>query len=145
VEAATRCIRFDPSYARGHSTLGWAYLKKGRFDEGIAALEKAVALSPGHSLWLAQLGQAYALTGKVGQAREILHHLEELSRRQYVSPYHMAYIHTGLGEPDTAIDWLERAFEERAGAVYGIKGSFLFTSLRWHPRFVALLKKMNLA
>jgi serine/threonine-protein kinase len=145
VEAATRCIRFDPSYARGHSTLGWAYLKKGRFDEGIAALEKAVALSPGHSLWLAQLGQAYALTGKVGQAREILQHLEELSRRQYVSPYHMAYIHTGLGEPDTAIDWLERAFEERAGAVYGIKGSFLFTSLRWHPRFVALLKKMNLA
>ncbi len=145
VESATRCIRFEPNYARGHSTLGWAYLKKGMFDEGLAELEKAVALSPGYSLWLAQLGQAYAQVGKVGQAREILRHLEELSRRQYVSPYHMAYVHTGLGEQDTAIDWLERAFEERAGAVYGIKGSFLFTSLRSHPRFTALLKKMNLA
>lgn len=145
MEAATRCITFDPNYARARSTLGWAYLKKGMFDEGIAELEKAVALSPGYSLWLAQLGQAYAQVGKVGQAREILRHLEELSRRQYVSPYHMAYVHTGLGEQDTAIDWLERAFEERAGAVYGIKGSFLFTSLRSHPRFTALLKKMNLA
>jgi hypothetical protein len=29
--------------------------------------------------------------------------------------------------------------------VFGIKGSFLFTSLRGHPRFQALLRKMNLA
>jgi hypothetical protein len=28
--------------------------------------------------------------------------------------------------------------------VYGIKGSYLFTSLRSHPRFQALLRKMNL-
>ena len=60
------------------------------------------------------------------------------------SPYHMAYIYTGLGEQDQAIDWLERAYRERAGAVYGIKASFLFTSLRSHPRFTALLRLMNL-
>jgi hypothetical protein len=39
---------------------------------------------------------------------------------------------------------LERAYEERAGGVYGIKGSFLFTSLRSNQRFGALLRKMNL-
>jgi hypothetical protein len=68
-----------------------------------------------------------------------------MSTRRYVSPYHMAYVYTGLGEDDRAIDWLERAYEERAGAVYGIRGSFLFTRLRSHPRFVALLRRMNLA
>jgi hypothetical protein len=57
----------------------------------------------------------------------------------------MAFVYTGLGDQETAIDWLERACLERAGAVYGIKGSFLFTTLRSHPRFTALLKKMNLA
>jgi serine/threonine-protein kinase len=57
----------------------------------------------------------------------------------------MAYVHTGLGEYDRAMDWLERAYAERAGAVFGIKGSFLFTQLRSHPRFQALLRKMNLA
>jgi hypothetical protein len=31
-----------------------------------------------------------------------------------------------------------------AGAMFGIKGSFLFTPLREHPRFRALLRKMNL-
>ena len=143
-QAATRAIEFDPHYDRAHATLGWARLKKGMTDEGLAELEHAVALSPGNTLWLAQLGQALALVGKVDKAREVLRQLEELSRRSYVSPYHKAYVYAGLGEQDEAIELLERAFAERAGAVYGIKGSFLFTPLRSHPRFDALLKKMNL-
>jgi hypothetical protein len=57
----------------------------------------------------------------------------------------MAYVYTGLGEQDAALDALEQAYAERAGAMYGIKGSFLFTALRPHPRFAALLRKMNLA
>ena len=74
----------------------------------------------------------------------MLRQLEQLSQKRYVSPYHMAYVYTGLGEADRAMDFLERAYEERAGSVYGIKGSFLFTTLHSHPRFQALLKKMNL-
>ena len=35
-------------------------------------------------------------------------------------------------------------YDEQAGSLYGIKRSFLFTTLRSHPRFRALLKKMNL-
>ena len=148
-EEALRSARLgsdlDPQYARGHATLGWAYLKKGMCDEGLAELEQAVTLAPGNTNWLGQLGQAYGLAGERAKARDVLQQLEVLSRQRYVSPYHMAYVYVGLGEQDTAIDWLERAYVERAGAVYGIKGSFLFTALRSHPRFTALLKKMNLA
>ena len=148
-EEALRSARLgsdlDPQYARGHATLGWAYLKKGMCDEGLAELEQAVTLAPGNTNWLGQLGQAYGLAGELAKARDVLQQLEVLSRQRYVSPYHLAYVYVGLGEQDTAIDWLERAYVERAGAVYGIKGSFLFTALRSHPRFTALLKKMNLA
>ncbi|HEU5303735.1 MAG TPA: hypothetical protein VFU40_03740, partial [Gemmatimonadales bacterium] len=92
----------------------------------------------------AQLGEAYAMAGRTANARKVLRQLERLSQERYVSPYHMAYVYTGLGEADRAMDFLERAYEERAGSVYGIKGSFLFTSLHSHPRFIALLRKMNL-
>jgi len=127
------------------ATLGWALIKNGEYDQGIAELEKAVSLTPSSAAWLAQLGQVYGERGRVDEARDILRRLSELSTRQYVSPYHMAYVLTGLGEYDQAMDWLERAYEEKAGAIYGIKGSFLFLALRSHPRFVSLLKKMNLA
>ena len=114
-------------------------------DQGITWLRKAVALSPDNTLYQAQLGQALAQVGQTDEAREILRQLHEISTRRYVSPYHMAYVYTGLGEQEQAMDWLERAYGERAGGIFGVKGSFLFTSLREHPRFKALLRKMNLA
>jgi Flp pilus assembly protein TadD len=114
-------------------------------DPGLAALKQAVLLAPGDTMFLAQLGQALAMAGKQSEAREVLRQLKELSGQRYVSPTHMAYVYTGLGEADTAIEWLERAYEERAGGVYGIGGSFLFKPLRSHPRFTALLGKLNLA
>jgi serine/threonine-protein kinase len=145
LEAALRTVELDNDHPRGRSTLGWAYLKSGMPAEGIAELERATALAPERIMFRAQLGQAYALTGETEKAQQILRQLEQLSQTRYVSPYHMAYVYTGLGEADRAIDLLERAYDERAGSVYGIKGSFLFTTLHSHPRFKALLGKMNLA
>jgi eukaryotic-like serine/threonine-protein kinase len=144
LSAVSEVIEVDPHVALAHATLGWAHLLNGMSEQGLAALERAVSLSPDSTLYLAQLGQAYARVGQTAKAREILQRLEEMAKDRYVSPYHMAYVHTGLGEQDRAMDWLERAYEERAGAVFGIKGSFLFTTLRSHPRFKALLRKMNL-
>jgi tetratricopeptide (TPR) repeat protein len=145
LSAVTRVLAVEPQLPLAHATLGWVHLLSGRPDQGIAALERAVAISPENTLYLAQLGQAYSRVGRMEEARAALAQLEETSTRRYVSPYHMAYVHTGLGEYERALDWLERAYEERAGGVFGMKGSFLFAPLRSHPRFQALLRKMNLA
>jgi serine/threonine-protein kinase len=104
-----------------------------------------VAIAPANTQWLAQLGQAYAVAGRTDQAREVLRQLEDRAQHSYVSPYHLAFVFTGLGDHERALDLLERAFAERAGAVYGIKGSFLFAPLQAHPRFQSLLRKANLA
>ena len=145
LEEALRGLELDPSYDRLRATLGWAYIRTGRMNEGIAELEMATALTPTNTAWTAQLGQAYGEAGRFDDARAILGALEEKATREYVSPYHMAYVHLGLGEHDVAMDWLERAYGESAGAIHGVKGSFLFASLRTHPRFIALLERMSLA
>jgi serine/threonine-protein kinase len=144
VASAERAAELDPGHDRARATLGWAYFLRGEHDRGLRELEQAAAFKRGDSLWLGQLGEAYALAGRTEQARAILRELEERSQQTFVSPYHLAYVYTGLGEADRAIDLLERAVAERSGASYGIKGSFLFTPLRGHPRFRALLKQMNL-
>ncbi|MEP7067143.1 MAG: protein kinase [Gemmatimonadota bacterium] len=142
---AEGALAFEPQLDRAHATLGWALIKRGMTDAGLAALQRAVAFSPGTTQWLAQLGLAYGLTGHPDKAREILRALEEESTRKYISPYHLLFVHTGLGEYDRALDLLEQSVEQRAGAAYGIKGSFLLAPLRPHPRFQALLRKMKLA
>ncbi|MDQ6828969.1 MAG: tetratricopeptide repeat protein, partial [Gemmatimonadota bacterium] len=144
VARAEQAVELEP-FDRAHATLGWAYFLSGRKEEGLAALERAAAMSPEITLWLAQLGEAYGMAGDVAKARKILRTLEERAKVAYVSPYHFAYVYAGLGDMTRAMDWLERAVADRAGPVYGIKGSFLFTSLRTHPRFRALLEQMELA
>jgi len=144
LEEARRSLRDTPGASRAHSNLGWALIFLGDHVAGIKSLERASTLSPGSTLFLSQLGQAYAITGNVDEARKILQQLYDRAVHEFVSPYHFAYIHAGLAEADKAIDWLERAFEQRSGAIYGIKGSFLFHNLRSHHRFKSLLQKMNL-
>jgi serine/threonine protein kinase/Tfp pilus assembly protein PilF len=142
---AARALEDDPELDRGYATLGWAQIRMGKTEEGLAALERASALTPVNAQWRAQLAQAYGETGHTEKARELLHQLEELGRHTYVSPYHLAFVYTGLGEHERALDLLEQAYADRSGAVNGIGGSFLLAPLRPHPRFKALLAKMNLS
>lgn len=144
VERGEAALELD-QHDRTRATLGWAYFLKGKREEGLAELERAVAMAPGSLMWLAQLGEAHALMGNVERAREILDTLEDCSHELYVPPYYFAYVHTGLGDAERALDYLERAVAERAGPAYSIKGSFLLAPLRGHPRFRALLQRMNLA
>jgi serine/threonine-protein kinase len=143
-EAAQRNTEFDPSDDRAHATLGWAYLKTGRPDAGLVELGRAREISPESDQWLAQEGQAHALLGKTVEARAALDELRERATRRYVSPYHVVFVHVGLGEHDEAIDILERAIDDRAAAAYAIDGSFLLTPLRSHPRYPALRRKLRL-
>jgi eukaryotic-like serine/threonine-protein kinase len=141
--AAERALRLDPEYPRASATLGWVHFKQGRTEQGLRELTRASELSPTDNMWLAQLGQACAIAGETGRARDILRRLEDGTR--HVMPYHLAYVYAGLGELDRAMDLLEESVRARAGAAYGIRGSFLWAPLHGHPRFVALLRSMGLA
>jgi tetratricopeptide (TPR) repeat protein len=141
---ARRSVEFNPNYARSRGVLGWALMAQGKPNEAIAELQLAAELN-NDSIHVAQLGEGYGLVGRTDEARAVLRRLYDMSKTQYVAPYHFAYVYTGLGEQEKALDYLEQACNDRAGAVYGIKGSYLFDSLRSHPRFVALLRRMNLA
>jgi TolB-like protein/DNA-binding SARP family transcriptional activator/Tfp pilus assembly protein PilF len=137
-------VELDPGYDRARATLGWAYFLSGKQSEGLAELETAVSVSGRNLMWLGQLGQAYAMAGSAEKARDIIRELEERAKTTFISPYHFAYVYTGLGDYDRALDMLERAVADRTGPVYSIKGSFLLKQLHTHPRFRALLRKMNL-
>jgi tetratricopeptide (TPR) repeat protein len=144
VAEAEAAKALDPGHSRTRATLGWAYTLSGRREEGLAELEQAVVLSRSHSAWLGQLGEAHGMYGNAEKAREIVAELERRARATFISPYYFAYVYTGLGDFDRAMDSLERAVASRTGPAYAIKGSFLLAPLHKHPRFRALLRQMKL-
>lgn len=94
---------------------------------------------------LAWLGAAYAAAGQTDQARQILAQLREHSPQRYAVPYDAALICIKLGEKDQAFAWLEKAYEERSGAIALLKVDPRVDSLRSDPRFSDLLRHIGLA
>jgi TolB-like protein/Flp pilus assembly protein TadD len=137
-------LELDPAYATALRILGWTYEELGRFDDAIAAHTKASDLTERQPNFAGQLGRAYALAGNELAAREVLGELVKLSERVYVSSLDIAIIYTALDDKSTALEWLERAYAERADHLPYIKVNPRLDGLRSEPRFQKIMEQMGL-
>ena len=71
------------------------------------------------------------------------HTLEAAAARSYVPSYYFALVHTGLGEPELALRYLERAFEERSTVLAYLLIDPRLAPLRGHSRFLALARRLD--
>ena len=144
IEHCLKTLEMEPNFAPAHWFLGQAYIQKGKYQKAIAELQKAVKLSGGRNLMLASLGYAYAVSGKRTEGQEVLNKLHGLSPEDYVSPFSLAIVYTGLGEQDQAFAWLEKAYDERVGWLIFLPREPKLDSLRSDPRFVDLTRRIGL-
>ena len=63
----------------------------------------------------------------------------------FVSPLDIAHVHIGLGENDRALEWLEKAYQQRYEGVIYIKCQPYYDNLRSDPRYHDLVKRIGLA
>jgi serine/threonine-protein kinase len=139
-----KALELDPDFAPAHWHLGWAYEQTGRFEEGISEAKRALAIDGGSLLYLASLGHAYARAGMKSEARATLARLAQASRNQHVSAYHVAVIYIALGDTNTGLDWLERAYDEQSPWIGYLRVDPRVDPVRSHPRFENLLRKTRL-
>jgi serine/threonine protein kinase/tetratricopeptide (TPR) repeat protein len=144
IEQFKKTLEMDPNYAVAHQRLGQTYLQKKLFEDGIQELQKAVNLSPGNTEILAALGHALAVSGKREEAAKILDKLNELSKTSYVSAFDKATIYLGLGDYNNALEYLEKAHEEKSAYICYIRVDPRLEKLQVNPRHIALLRKTNL-
>ncbi|MFN7919948.1 MAG: winged helix-turn-helix domain-containing protein [Bryobacteraceae bacterium] len=74
----------------------------------------------------------------------ISNYLERAREGAPVSRLVLAQQYTFLGNADEAMRWMEEAAEERQGTVVFVNQHPMYKSLRSHPRFVALVKRIGL-
>src|ERR1043165_4734665 len=85
----------------------------GRHEEAIARAAQVIATAGKASRTLGRLGAAYAWAGKLQQAEDVLREMNEVAEHRYISPYHIALVHSALGHTDEALDLLQRAVDLR--------------------------------
>lgn len=144
IEQCRRVIALDATMWYSYWVMGVAFQQKGQDQEAVKALEKAAELAERDSVAIAGLGHALGTVGRTGEARQILEELRARREKAYLSPYWISVVHLGLGETDQALDCLERGYEERAAYMNCIHVYCHFDPVRSHPRFQAIVRKMNL-
>ena len=135
-------LQADPSNSTARWGIGLSYEQKGMGAEALAALQEVTKVSKNRNL-LASLAHAEARFGQASEAREILAKLKEQSRQSYVPSYYFALIYTGLGERDSAFEWLERAYQERSTVLAYLRLDPRLAPLRSDPRYASLVKRLQ--
>ncbi len=145
IEEYRKTIEMDSNFPSAHTWIGAAYVQKGEHQQAIAELQRGFHLSEEDTYALGLLGYAHGRVGQKSEAFRILDTLKEQSKRQYVSPYALAAVYTGLGDKDQALAWLAKAYEERSAWLFYVKVEPWLDPLRSDPRFQDLLRRMRLA
>jgi serine/threonine-protein kinase len=132
-----------PDHPLAHSGLWSAFHQKQMYDEALEEVQ-TVYRNRGDREIVEALERGFAeggyeaamtLTAEISVAR---------SRESYVAPMRIARLYAHAGNHDLTIDWLERAFEAREPNLPYIGVVPVFGGLRNDPRFVDLLRRMNL-
>ena len=84
------------------------------------------------------------MAGKKNEALEIIKELQDLSAERYISPYCVALIYASMRKPDLAIEWLQKAVQERVSELVYLKVDPYLDKLRSDPRFTDLLYQVGL-
>ena len=140
---ALRALSLGAADQLARVALGWSFALRGRHDRAIPEFQKAVVGWKGAVFPTAVLGHGYAVAGQKDAATEVLNGLLARSKTEYVSPYEIAMIYAGLGDPDRAFQWLEKAYEDRASFIVFFRMDPRIWSLQSDPRHRELLRRMN--
>ena len=139
-----KAIDLDPHFVRGYLCRGEAYEEKGDLKRAAAEFLQGKVIAGDTPDILAALEKAVAESGYQGYFRTRLQQLTDPGNQNYVSPYDLADIHLRLGERDAALDWLEKAYEQRSPYLVNLQVEPRLDPLRGEPRFQSLVQRMGL-
>ena len=140
VTTAKRCVELDPLNVHAYRALGEAYENARRFPDALAAFDAAVKLNPTHATEAYQrAGRIHYLMGDIQKAKAAceaepdVYHLQAcmpliyeklgqhdaaraalaiaMETQKEYSSYQWAQVYAQWGQPDKAIDWLEKGIE----------------------------------
>jgi adenylate cyclase len=137
-----KAMELDPGFFLPHFGLGWIEILRQNYANAIQEFRAAQALDT-NPIITGYLGFTYGRSGQKDKAVETLNELNQLAQRRFVTPFCQALVYAGIGEDSKAIDWLEKAYQERSVWIGWLKVQPLLDPLRSDPRFQALYKKMN--
>lgn len=137
IDQSRRALDLEGDYAGAYSILAQAYVQNREYSEGIEAATKYVEHSNGSGWAKLELAYAHAVAGNKDESDRIKN--EVTSQSGPFSPYDMATIFAASRDTDSALQWLEKAIEQRSVDVIWIRVDPRLQNIRSDLRFAEVL------
>jgi len=138
-----KAIELDPDSAPAHLRLAAVYDAKGMCKEAIDEVVRTLEIS-GEAEDAQALRRGLTEAGCLGAARRRLERDKERAKREFVAAASFARDYLRLGDKEEALNYLEKGYKERDGAMAYLAVDPFYDPLRSDPRFQNLLRRMNL-
>jgi tetratricopeptide (TPR) repeat protein len=146
IETLNKILELDPSYRNALEVKGYAYCMKGEYETSIALLKEYHRKAGGDNKALTSLGYVYAKCGCEDMTLEIIEKFKQREIDEPDSSFNIDYalLYTGLKDFDNAFRYLEKAVDERSGAVIFLRTGPGLADLWNDERFEQILKKAGI-
>ena len=142
IAQSQKVLRTEPNMPFEHGKLSTAFHQKGMHEEELVETKKRFAVLGYHEV-VEALDRGYAQDACPGAWRLAAEKLVAHSKLTYVPPTLVAESYAYAGEKDRALDWFEKAYQERDSQLVYINVAPDLDPLRSDPRFQSLLRRMN--
>jgi TolB-like protein/Tfp pilus assembly protein PilF len=136
--AARRVLDIRPTYGDGHFYLGLVLLARGDREAALREMQQETSDNAQQE----GLAIAYHALGRRAESDAALARM--LKQQADEDAVGIAEVYAFRGQPDEAMQWLDRAYAQKDVGLYRININLPLKSLEADPRFKAFLRKMNL-
>jgi len=142
-EQCWKVLVLEPAFAPAQHMLGLVHEQMDMCEEAVIEFQNAQSSGDEQPAFVAALGHAWAKAGKAAKAKEALRDLRGLAAKRYVSPYWHAIVCAGLGQGRPAVEWLEKAYQQRDVWLAWLAVDPRFDELRSTTGFRSVLQQMR--
>jgi adenylate cyclase len=138
IQMNKKVLEINPAAQRAYGIIGRFNLLLGNLDEALDAISN----EPWEHFREYNMAFYYHAAGKKKEADVALFNFIEKYQKEW--PYSIATIYAFRNEKDKSIEWLEKAIAKKDTYLINIKVDPLLKNLFSDPRYISILKRLNL-
>jgi TolB-like protein len=137
-------LQLDASSVVANWVLTLVESNSGHHERAIEAATNTCKLSNRAPVFVGQLAQTLARSGKEAEARDCIAELDERSKSEYVAPYSYVLAYNGLRDRERTLLAMDKAVEERNSITIFLRQEPACDWLRGDPRFEEIIARLKL-
>jgi len=140
-----KTTEMDPNFAGTYGDLAALYRYQGHYEQWLDAMKKNAILNDSQmDLATAEEAQRIFLrSGYEAAINKIIELYKKRKQHSYVDPGYIAEEYAYLGDKDRALEWLEKAYQEKSDEMCSLRIRRCFDFMRSDPRYKDLERRIG--